>query len=67
MVLLPLKDQEAIMKDFEKHYQDQYYQYFNYYDDNFDLEKTNNLSNEFLITAGELFLYSFLCPKFMFD
>ena len=67
MVILPLEHQEAIMKDLEEQYQYLHYQHFNYYDYNFNLEKTFNLSNEFVRAAGEMFIYSFLCPKFMFD
>ena len=59
MVLLPLKDQEAVVTYLE-------FQMWNTFQINMNFIKVN-ITNNLLKAAGEMYIYSFLCPKFMFD
>ena len=59
MVLMPLKDQEAVVTYLE-------WQMWNSFKMNMNFVKVN-ITNNLLKAAGEMYIYSFLCPKFMFD
>ena len=59
MVLMPLKDQEDVVTYLE-------WQMWNSFKINKNFVKVN-ITNNLLKAAGEMYIYSFLCPKFMFD